>query len=63
MIEVEILCPKCKKKKRFLSYNSDSKEELKKARTTCFKCNTTFGVHDNITRVIRLAKYRRFMRG
>lgn len=65
MLDVLLLCPWCKKQRRFVSYIVKSKREIQGKRTSCFYCRKSFVLlskdgtkrEDNIIRIVRLTKY------
>ena len=57
MILLEIQCPRCKKVRRWLSYNVKKREDIFQKRTSCYDCGKEFIIKgsevDRIVRVIR----------
>lgn len=61
MIELIVKCPKCKRERRYISYQASSVDEVYNRRIMCFICGHDKKIKlvpENIVKVVRLVKYR-----
>ena len=58
MILLEIICPHCKKKQKWLSYAVKRREQLFKRQATCKVCGLSFLIKGSeVDRIVKEIKY------
>lgn len=58
MILLEIYCPRCKVRRRWLSYSVRNRDQMFGKKTRCFNCEKTFIIKGaSVDRIIKEIKY------
>lgn len=58
MIVLEVQCPRCKRKRKWLSYDIKKREDLYGKQTECYYCHKKFVIKgETMDRIVKEIKY------